>query len=185
MLRLLKPGSGMSLLDVGSGTGHFTRRFSEAGLRVIGLETDPGMLGFARYKHPDLPFLRADARALPFQDASVDFAAAVTSLCCIPSPEAALQELWRVARCGVLLGLLNRNSLLCRRKAGKGGYRGVRWDSLSALRQWGARLDPAPSFERWGTAVFLPDATAFARLLERCLPGHCPWGGFLAVFWGR
>jgi SAM-dependent methyltransferase len=114
------------------------------------------MLHFARYKHPDLRFVRGDVNALPFPDGSFDFVAAVTCLCCVSSPEAALLEMWRVARHGMLIGLLNRKSLLYRRKAGKGGYRGVRWDDPSAVRKWGMLLDPSAKLERWGTAVFFP-----------------------------
>ena len=185
MLRLLQPSSGKSLLDVGSGTGHFTRRFADVGLRVTGLEPDPGMLDFSRCKHPDFSFVRGDARKLPFGDGRFDFVAAVTSLCFVSNPETALKEMWRVARSGVLVGLLNRKSLLYRRRAGKGGYIDARWDSLSTVKTWGALLDPPVGIWRWGTAVFLSDGTTSARILESCLPSCLPWGGFLAAFWGK
>jgi SAM-dependent methyltransferase len=175
----------MSLLDVGSGTGHFARRFAGSGLRVTGLDPDPNMLRFARDKHPDIPFLRGDALALPFREESFDFAAAVTSLCFVSDPQPGLREMWRVARCGVVVGLLNRTSLLCRRKAGRGGYAGARWDSLEAARKWGSRLDPAASLLSYGTAVILPGGSAIARLLEPMLPRRLPWGAFLALCWHK
>ena len=83
LLRLLRPSPGISLLDVGSGTGHFTRRFADFGLRVTGLDPDPEMLHFARHKHRDLPFTQGHALNLPFSEQSFDFAAGA-QLCSFP-----------------------------------------------------------------------------------------------------
>ncbi|MAT66038.1 MAG: methyltransferase type 11 [Gammaproteobacteria bacterium] len=183
LLRLLRPQPGASLLDAGCGTGHFSRRFARAGLNVTGADPDPAMLAYARTHSagPDLDYVRADARALPFPDASFDYTAAVTSLCFVPEPVKALQELWRVSRRGVVLGLLNRRSLLRRHKQGRGGYRGARWDDWREVRQWLAALEPPPAYQRQRTAIFFPDGGAPARLVEAVLPGWLPWGGFLGV----
>ncbi|BAZ95185.1 SAM-dependent methyltransferases [Thiohalobacter thiocyanaticus] len=183
MLRLLRPQSGASLLDAGCGTGHFSRRFAAAGLAVTGVDPDPAMLTQARALSTglDLDYVRADARALPFPDASFDYAAAVTSLCFVPEPVRALRELWRVSRRGLVLGLLNRRSLLYRGKHDRGSYRGARWDDWRQVRQWLAVLEPAPVCERQRTAIFFPDGGLPARLAEAMLPGMLPWGGFLAV----
>jgi len=183
LLRLLRPSPGMSLLDVGSGTGHFTRRFADFGLRVTGLEPDPEILRFARHKHRDLPFTQAHALNLPFPEQSFDFVAAVTSLCFVAKPELALNGMWRTARRGIVVGLLNRKSLLYRQKAGKGGYAGARWDTLTTAREWESCLDPLPRSMRWGTGVFLPYGSLTARALEHVLPHGLPWGPFLAVCW--
>ncbi|MEF8943551.1 MAG: methyltransferase domain-containing protein [Desulfohalobiaceae bacterium] len=183
LLDLLRPIPGMSLLDVGSGTGRFTREFADSGLRVTGLEPDPDMLRFARSKHPDIPFLRGDALNLPFREQSFDLVAAVTSLCFVSDPEASLGQMWRVARIGIVAGLLNRRSLLYRRKAGRGGYAGARWDTPEAARKWGAGLDPPISAVRWGSTVLLPGGSALARLLDPLPARRNPWGSFLAVCW--
>ncbi|HSH29661.1 MAG TPA: class I SAM-dependent methyltransferase [Thiohalobacter sp.] len=183
LLRLLSPRPDASLLDVGCGTGHFSRRFAAAGLQVTGVDPDPAMLAYAR-RHspgPGLVYVEADARALPFPDRCFDYAAAVTSLCFVPEPVTALQELWRVSRRGVVLGLLNRRSLLYRRKQGRGGYRGARWDAAAQVRRWIQRLDPPPARSRFRTAVFIPGGGLPARLAEALLPTALPWGGFLAV----
>lgn len=183
LLALLRPSPGMSLLDAGSGTGYFSRRFAEAGLGVTGLEPDSGMLDYARHKYPDISFVRGDVTAMPFREQSFDFVAAVTSLCFVAKPELALQQMWQAARRGIVVGLLNRRSLLYRRKAGQGGYAGARWDNLASAREWGSRLDPPPDSVRWSTGVFLPDGSLTARALERVLPHRLPWGAFLAVCW--
>jgi SAM-dependent methyltransferase len=184
LLSLLRPKPGMSLLDAGSGTGHFTRRFREAGLQVSGLEPDPEMLNFARHVHSDIPFVQGDVMALPFRERSFDFVTAITSLCFVPEPEIALRQMWRAARRGVLLGLLNRRSLLFRRKAGRGGYAGARWDDLATIRKWEAELDLGAAVRRLGTAVFFPGGSLLARKVEVCIPAAIPWGAFLAVYWG-
>jgi len=110
---------------------------------------------------------------------------AVTSLCFVEDPVVGLREMWRVARRGVLVGLLNRRSLLYRRKAGKGGYAGARWDTPEEAAAWGRQLDPLPGDRRRGTAVFLPGGGPLARLAEPLLPGRLPWGAFLALYWEK
>ena len=182
LLRLLPPVAGASLLDTGSGTGYFSRRFAAAGLRVTGLDPDWPALLMARKQAPATARVQGRAQALPFADAGFDYCCAITSLCFIEEPERALQEMWRVAGRGVLLGLLNRHSLLYRQKRGRGGYRGARWDTLTDVHCWIETLSPAPARIRAASAVFLPDAGPVARLLERLLPASLPWGAFLAVY---
>lgn len=134
LLHLLQPHPGQTLLDVGSGTGYFSRRFTAAGLRVTGVDPDREMLHYARALEDGVEYLEATALHLPFADRSFDYCTAVTSLCFIAEPEQALAEMWRVSRHGVVLGLLNRHSLLYHLKHGRGAYRGARWDSVAATR---------------------------------------------------
>lgn len=129
MMQLLDWPTDATLLDVGCGTGHFSRRFAAAGLRLTALDPDPAMLDYARGLGGGVDYLRGTATALPLPDGAYDFVTAVTSLCFIADAPGALQEMWRVARCAVSLGLLNRRSLLYRQKHGRGAYRGARWDT--------------------------------------------------------
>ena len=101
---LMRPERGESLLDVGAGTGHFTRRFTAAGLRAIGIDPATSALGMARALGAE-PYIGGDARTLPFADGTFDWCVAVTSLCFVPEPEDALAEMWRVARRGVAVVL--------------------------------------------------------------------------------
>ena len=185
MRRLLRPSPGESLLDVGAGTGHFTRRFAAMGLAATGLDPDAAMLDYARAQEPRLAYVRGRAADLPFPDESFDVVTAVTSLCFVADPARALAEMWRVGRRGVLVGLLNRRSLLHRRKAGKGGYAGARWDTVADALAWGGHLRPAPGATAWGATVFLPGGGPLARSLEPVIPHRLPWGAFLAVFWAK
>jgi hypothetical protein len=113
-------------------------------------------------------------------DGAYDYVTAVTSLCFIADTSRTLREMWRVARRAVLLGLLNRHSLLYRQKHGRGGYRGARWDAPAEARRWALQLEPAPRITM-RSAIFLPGGSVSARTVEAVLPGILPWGGFLAV----
>ncbi|MCW8827653.1 MAG: class I SAM-dependent methyltransferase [Gammaproteobacteria bacterium] len=181
LTHLVRPSPGESLLDLGTGTGHFARRFAAAGLAVSGLDPDRAALDYARSLAGGVDYLQGDMQTLPFADASFDYCSAVTSLCFVAEPQRALGEMWRVARRGVILGLLNRHSLLHWQKAGHGGYRGARWDSAAEVRAWADRL-PGVSQPRFGSAIFLPGGGRLAAAAERIAPPRPLWGGFLAVY---
>ncbi|MFO8024507.1 class I SAM-dependent methyltransferase [Thiohalophilus sp.] len=181
LLKLLNPTTGARLLDVGCGTGHFTRRFHEAGLAVTGLDPDPAMLAYAREHSEDIEYIEGTAEQLPFDDKQFDYSSAITSLCFVDNPVTALQELWRVSKHGVILGLLNRHSLLHRQKAGRGAYAGARWDSRADVINWLNRAGIRAVHYQMKSAIVLPDGGLFARLVEKGLPGSLPWGGFLAI----
>jgi len=179
MIRFRKSGS---LLDVGSGTGYFSRQFFAEGFRVTCLDSDSAMLDFAQKQTTEISYVEGTAVQLPFAENSFDFCSAVTSLCFVDEPEIALAEMWRVSRHGVILGLLNQNSLLCRKKSGQGGYVGARWDTWQDVKNWVLPLMPAPDVIKHKTAIFFPDGGMRMRLIEWLLPAKMPWGGFLAVY---
>jgi 2-polyprenyl-3-methyl-5-hydroxy-6-metoxy-1,4-benzoquinol methylase len=51
---LLSPEAGASLLDVGCGAGHFSRRFARVGFSVTGIDPDFAALKFARVQGDDI-----------------------------------------------------------------------------------------------------------------------------------
>lgn len=179
---LLRPEAGDSLLDVGCGTGYFTRYFARLGLSVTGIDPDPIALGYARLQGDDIPYLQGSALELPFPDHAFDCTMAVTSLCFIDDPLPALREMWRVTRHALVLGLLNRYSLLHREKHGQGRYARARWDTVrGVVRKWLPALVPTPEDMIVRSAIFLPRGDRLARWSEQWLPAVLPWGGFLAV----
>jgi len=182
IMKLLEPSIGESLLDVGCGTGHFSRRFEKLGLQMTGLDLDNGMLDFARTQNQKVTYLRGSATKLPFKDLSFDYSTAITSLCFVDIPVYALNEMWRVSRQGIVVGLLNHNSLLYRKKFGKGSYAGARWDRWTDVKKWILSLTPAPVVIKHRTAIFIPDDSIVARIVEKTLPHTLPWGGFLVVY---
>lgn len=137
--RLLRPARGESLLDVGCGTGYFTRRFaSEAGLRAVGLDPNPSGLEFARAHGTGREhYCLGTAQALPFADRSFDHSISVTALCLVADPKRAVRELLRVTRRRFAIGLLHRRSLLYLQKGrhgGSGAYHGARWHTAGEVR---------------------------------------------------
>jgi SAM-dependent methyltransferase len=99
------------VLEVGCGTGHFTRWLASRGLRAIGLDRSPAMLREAARLQVGGPLLLADAHRIPLRSAAVDLVLAVTALEFLDSPERALEECVRVAERGLVLVVLNRWSL--------------------------------------------------------------------------
>lgn len=181
---LLAPVAGATLLDVGCGTGYFARRFArEARLAVTGLDRNRDWLEYARAQAgPGERYVEADATALPFAQASFDYAISVTALCFVAEERRALAELLRVTRRRFALGLLNRHSLLYWRKGrggGRGAYRGARWRTRAEIA---TLLHGLPIADvAVCTAVFLPGGGRLARFIERAAPRALPWGGFIAV----
>lgn len=181
LMRLLQPRAGARLLDVGCGTGHFSRRFVQAGLEVTGIDPDNNMLDYAREQSEHIEYQRAGVEELPFEDGKFDYCAAVTSLCFVTDPVKALQEMWRVGKYGLVMGLLNRHSLLHRQKAGQGAYADARWDSRADVINWLNQAGIPNVHYQSHSAIFLPHGAWFARLVEKGLPVSLPWGGFLAI----
>lgn len=179
--RLLAAQPGDSLLDVGCGTGWFTRRAAADDLVATGLDPNPAWLDYARaHSSPALSWVEGDARALPFADASFDHVLSIAALCFVDDERQAVAEAVRVARRRFAIGWLNRGSLLYRQKGrggGSGAYRGARWHTAGEVRALFSGLPVRKLKLR--SAVFLPSATRAARCLEQTMPAALPWGGLL------
>jgi SAM-dependent methyltransferase len=66
---LLEPEPGSRILDVGCGTGYFTRRFANEVYEVTGLDPDPAMLVYARAHRTGMEdYILGDGCRLPFSD---------------------------------------------------------------------------------------------------------------------
>lgn len=109
---LLSPFTGaQSALEVGCGTGHFTRWLAGRLPRVAGLDRAPAMLAEARRHDPRLRLVQGDAECLPIRSRAVDLAVFALTLEFVDEPAAALAEAVRISRRGVLVVALNRWSL--------------------------------------------------------------------------
>ncbi|MEK7262628.1 MAG: class I SAM-dependent methyltransferase [Pseudomonadota bacterium] len=179
LIRLGEIGPDRRVLDVGCGSGWFTRRFAATGASVTGLDNDAAMLDYAHIQDASIPYISGDMLALPFPDKSFDVITAVTSLCFVPDEHCALAEIVRVARRRIVLGLLHRDSLLYLRKHGRGAYAGARWHTRTDVATLVAAL---PGVHHWKieTLLFWPGGPRPGRVLE-CLPGLKHFGGFMAV----
>jgi len=95
--------SGMSVLDVGCGTGALLRRLAavEPTLRLTGLDVSPAVLRIARFETSGpITFLAGDADALPFADGSFERVVCANLFHYVGDPVQALTEMKRVARAG-------------------------------------------------------------------------------------
>jgi ubiquinone/menaquinone biosynthesis C-methylase UbiE len=102
----LEPRAGERLLEVGPGTGYYSLHVADwvapgGALDVLDIQQemlDHTMRRAVEAGISNITASRADARELPYEDASFDGAYLVTVLGEIPDQEAALRELHRVLR---------------------------------------------------------------------------------------
>ena len=103
---LLSVGPGDTVLDVAAGTGVSTVELARSGARCLASDFSLGMLRAGRARQvaadgrPTVPFLAADALALPLPDASVDALVISFGLRNVVDVDAALAEFARVTRPG-------------------------------------------------------------------------------------
>src|SRR3974390_3329707 len=96
ILGMLEAEPGCRILDVGCGTGYFTRRLATEGYAVTGLDPDAAMLTYARaHRSGGEDYLLGDGRSLPFADGEFDYCVSITALCFISDEGAALGEMGR------------------------------------------------------------------------------------------
>lgn len=177
----LQPGD--SVLDVGCGTGWFTRHAASAAAHVVGIDIDAAALDFARRKsQPRVDYLQADATALPFPDACFDKVMSVAALCFVPDWPRAVAEVVRVSRQRFAIGLLNSTSWLHLRKASRRSadrYAGAHWHTGAELAAAMRKVQVADWAVSYG--VFMPCGGVWARTLERGLPVSVPFGSFVLL----
>jgi ubiquinone/menaquinone biosynthesis C-methylase UbiE len=162
-----------TLLEVGCGTGHFTRWFGEQGLQATGLDLSSPMLAEAVRLGSPL-YVQGDALTVPFPAGAFDLVALITTLEFVTDPVQVLAEAVRVARLGLILGVLNRQSLLAWRRKRSG----------EALWQMARFFTPAELLR------LVQQAAAGRRVnivwrttLWPVWPGELllPWGGFIGM----
>lgn len=98
--RHLRPWPGMTLVDIGAGTGQFAAAFDDwFGIRVLAVEPSAAMRGRIP-RTSTVRVLEGDATALPLPDESADAAWLSLVLHHIPDLEVAAREIRRVLRPG-------------------------------------------------------------------------------------
>ena len=97
---------GARVLDVGCGTGFFSRLLASGPERVstVGVDLEAPFIEYARgaaaRRGLDIEFLVGDALDLPFADESFDVVASHTFLTVVPDPQRAMAEMLRVLKPG-------------------------------------------------------------------------------------
>jgi len=162
-----------TLLEVGCGTGHFGRWFAGQGDQVVGLDLSPPMLAEA-VRRGGPPCVRGDALALPFAGDTFDLVALVTALEFLPDPSRAVAEALRVARQGLILGVLNRQSTLGWQLKRQGG---AVWEAARLFTP--AELSRLVQHAAAGKRIQIVWRTTLWPLWSGALP--LPWGGFVGL----
>jgi ubiquinone/menaquinone biosynthesis C-methylase UbiE len=186
--RYLSPDAkGKKLLEVGCGTGHWSRFFCECGLNVTGIDISKRMIDIAKAKNiPNASFQVADGHCLPFPDDTFDVTAAITTLEFVRDPESVVAQMVRCTRKRVgevLVGVLNRRASLNhrRKKDSQGLWAAARLFSPEELEQL---LQPYGRAEI-NVAGFVPTQTwlmPFASCFD-CIARMlgCQKGAFIAA----
>jgi ubiquinone/menaquinone biosynthesis C-methylase UbiE len=170
------PGSG-SVLEIGCGMGHFSRWLSNEGLAAVGLDLSAAMLAEAQALG-GVPLVQSDARRLPFADGAFDLTALITTLEFLEQPQEALAEALRVARRGLILGVLNRWSVLGLQRRLEGFLRPTVYNSahfygVGELERLLRSVAGGKAHIVWRTTLF-PHGWPWSQT-------RLPWGGFIGM----
>jgi len=179
------PAAGVqcSILDIGCGTGHWGLWLTERGYEVTGIDISESMVARARTKLGDRAKVEVmSATKLEFPDSSFDHALMVTLLEFLDDPEAVLAEAARVARKSVIVGVVNRQSMLgiwykLRGLFRKADYRPPHFYTPGELTRIGRQAAAASGKEgevSWSGALCL------RQLLWRAT-ARCPLRGFIGM----
>jgi len=161
-----------TILELGCGTGHFTRWFGEQGLLAVGLDLSRPMLDEAVSMSSPV-YLQGDAQMLPFLSKSFNLVVLITTLEFLPEPIQALTEALRVARQGLILGVLNAQSRLGQHYKREGGpiWDVARFFTPDELKRMIQEIGGKKTRVIWRTTLwpFCPG------------PLPLPWGGFIGM----
>ena len=159
-------------VDLGIGTGLFTKILREKGYKVIGIDISDEMLKIA--KNRGFEVIKHDLNEpLPFNDESFDFVFSMTSIEFLKNPENLFEEVKRVLKKDgeFLLITLNSLSLWAFVRRVKGlfiknyVFKKGRFYSTNKLKKF---FDEKWEIEKFGTCTFIP-----------------PWNPIFPSFWER
>lgn len=173
-------GDVRTIFEVGCGTAHFTRYFEEIGVNAYGADLSPLMLNEAMRLSRGGKLTRATSAFLPVREKVVDVVAFITCFEYMPEPVSVIREASRVARKGILFGLMNSWSIpTLRRKIqilfGKNPfYKNAHFYSLPEIERTIHAAIGKDSFE------IFQRSTVFPRILP-VNESRLPFGAFLCV----
>jgi SAM-dependent methyltransferase len=104
-IRTFDLGPGKRVIDLGAGTGKFTRQLIPSGVEILAVEPSPSMRSELARTLPEVELVDGSAESIPAPDASVD-AVFVAQAFHWFDPDRALTEMARVLRPGGGLGLI-------------------------------------------------------------------------------
>jgi SAM-dependent methyltransferase len=154
MVTALGLGPGSRVIDLGAGTGKFSRMLAPTGARIIAIEPVAGMRAEFARALPGIKVLDGTAETIPAPDGSADAVTAAQAFHWFAGSQS-LAEIRRVLRPGGMLGLIwNRRDERDPLQAAIGGI----------VRPY---REGAPSHERDGWREVMRTTTAFVPVAER------------------
>jgi ubiquinone/menaquinone biosynthesis C-methylase UbiE len=163
-----------AILDLGCGTGLFTRRLHEElrDTRVVGCDFSSGMLRHASHEGIDLAWVRGNAMALPFAEGCFDTVISTEAFHWFPHPRTALGQIRRTLAPGgqLLLAFINPPSPIVS-EAARFGSRlfgdPLLWPTPSRVQGWleeaGFRVEFQRRIRRLPGGIILPPVLTAAR----------------------
>ena len=174
-------GHAKKLLEIGCGTGHFTRWLDSMGLECYGIDLSHLMLKEAKHLWPNGLLLQGESGYLPFKDKSFDVVAFIACLEYMPKIAKVVNEAARIARKGVIIGLMNKWSLptvrrIIQIKMGKNPYYiNVKFYSIFDIKHiLKEALHDRYTISFWSTAVF-------PKIFGDRESALLPFGAFLGI----
>ena len=174
-------GHAESLLEVGCGTAHFTRWFESLGLECYGFDLSDLMLKEAKKLWPGGRLFRGESSLLPFKSSSFDTIVFIACMEYMPYLDRVISEAVRVARKGIIIGLMNKWSLPTMRriiqvKMGKNPYyKNAKFYSILDMKRiLKDTLGDKHAISFWSTTVF-------PKIFGDTQSALIPLGAFLGI----
>ncbi len=194
IFHLLDIQKGVSVADIGCGTGIYTHELCLAGAKVTGVDISPEMLAIAAERNRAhglmANFIEGDAQALPFTDNTFDCVISITAMEFFQEPAQCLQEMYRILKPGghMVVATINSLNIWSLERRIKTWYTQsifsrTRFYSINDMKSLLAPL----VIDNWRGGIFVPPF-APERLInnpdrmERWAQAHIPaFGAFLVV----
>jgi ubiquinone/menaquinone biosynthesis C-methylase UbiE len=191
----LKPG--MTILELGCGTGHFTRELAPSGADIIAIDVSPELLEIAKanYSAPNVRYEIQNAYALTYSDATFDSVVGSSILHHLEIEEA-MREIYRVLKPGGTIyftepNMLNpqiaiqKNVPSIKRRLGDSPDETAffRWSLRRLLEQTGygdIQIDPFDFLHPRTPVPLIDPLNALGRFLER-MPVISEFAGSLYI----
>jgi ubiquinone/menaquinone biosynthesis C-methylase UbiE len=127
------------VLEIGCGTGHWTRFFQQKGLKLTAIDISVRMLEKAKIKNPgSVHFERMDVENMTYKDHSFDNIVSIATLEFVDHKEQAIKEIFRVLKPGgsLVVGCLNELSETGLRKEENEVYRNAQFFTPDSLIEY-------------------------------------------------
>lgn len=180
---------GISILDIGCGTGYFTEFLGTLCRNVVGIDASVDMIKHAHEKHKDsnIKYLVADAENLPFKNGSLDISVSIAAVNFFKNPTKAVSEAVRISRKKIFLGVLNKWSMLSFFKKLKSLFKNTSYSDACFYSQRDI-VNILCSFMQIKKVYkqhtyFLPFPRIHLILsgIEKLIPSWLPFGGFMGI----